>query len=194
MKILLCLEHFHSHVRTASCKQLQNHFSALLQNPSCDACKKPWQCLGYLCTETAVYHVYKYCLISSHTISSACTICCLLWHVQTAISSQQRLTSSTDFFFLCLCSTLHNGCLTTKRAPDAIRTQKIHKINVEIPFYLLNFILTSQGHKREPRVCQSCGLGKAHQGIYMGWSTAANERRWNTHAFGTVRVPKWRER
>lgn len=103
--------------------------SAQLQNPSCDAWKEPWQCLGYSCTETAVYHVYKYCLISSHTIPSACAICCLLWHVQTEL-----FTAATAFFCAC---TQHHQCSPTARSSRATVMQKINEVNEEIPLYLV---------------------------------------------------------
>lgn len=115
-----------SYLGPSSCKQLQNHFSAQLSSKTPPAMpeKNPWQCLGYSCTETAVYHVYKYCLISPHTISSACAICCLLWHVQTEL-----LTAANAFF--CACTQLHQ-C-----SPKATVMQKINQVNEKIPPYLL---------------------------------------------------------
>lgn len=121
-----------SYLGAASCKQLQNHFSAQLQNPSCDACKKPWQCLGYSCTETAVYHVYKYCLIPSHTISSACTICCLLWHVQAEL-----FTTATEFS-----SVLVRHLAQLVFIPQGHNnTENLTKLMKKIPLYLFTFLL-----------------------------------------------------
>lgn len=133
--------------------------SAQLQNPSCNAWKKPWQCLGYSCTETAVYHVYKYCLISSPTISSACAICCLLWHVQTEL-----FTAATAFF--CACTQLHQ-CSHTARSPKATVMQKINQVDEKIPPYLLSLSLPFGGG----------APGQTHPVIHMGRSVARGRGR-----------------
>lgn len=98
MKILLFLSRAPpcslSYLGAASCKQLQNHFSAQLQNPSCDACKNLDNvlatCVLRLLSIMFINIVSFLLILSRQPVPSvaSCDMCRLS-------SSQQQLTFSS---------------------------------------------------------------------------------------------------